>query len=273
MPDLSTTGQAVRTNRRVFAVKAGYTLWYNSWANKQNVDLNHTDFYLSDRMKTRAYRITALLLFTIWLNPVYGQSRFSVSATLAPVYTHLDSKAIIPDLDPTSVSGADVQINKVHGFAYSIGLLGTYKLSPKWSASAGVWAVHFFATTQHYSVNQFQYDFKYRNGRIFQYAYRLPFMINFQPSTRRLSPYLSAGASLNFRSLGFIDVSGVDEPGKFGKSTSFTPILGLGISYRLPKNLTFIAQPMCQYNLQSHPPYTYYHLYQVSLQTQLRYHF
>ncbi|WP_338875756.1 hypothetical protein WBJ53_09025 [Spirosoma sp. SC4-14] len=203
------------------------------------------------------------------LQPVCGQHRFSVSVSAAPVYAQTDLKVIGPVTTPGS-QPIDI-VEHAHGVGYSIGLLGHYNFTPKWSASAGLWATQTVSSTIDLSTNGVDYTVNYANSRPFNYAYKAPVMINFRSSMKRLSPYFSAGASADFRATSYATINGTEVPLKFGKTVTFTPLLGAGIIYGLSDRLSLLAQPMLQYNLDSHPSYSYYHSYQLSLQMQLKY--
>jgi len=220
-------------------------------------------------MKTNYFFAIVLAVVLGSLQTACGQHRFSVSLSAAPVYTHTDLSVIGPVTTPGS-QPEDI-VGRSHGVGYSIGLLGHYNVTPKWSASVGLWATQTTSSTINLAANGDAYTVDYTNSRPFHYTYKAPLMVNFRSSTKRLSPYFSAGASADFRSTSYTNINGTEVPVKFGKAVAFTPLLGAGIIYGLSDRLSLLAQPMLQYNLDAHPSYSYYHLYQLSLQVQLKY--
>ena len=224
-------------------------------------------------MKIISQLTLAGLLIISGLIPVFGQSRFSVSFNLAPIYGHTDFKSIAPIPDPDTQSPTTEIVSNQRGVGYWFGLMGRYEFSPKWSASVGIRAGHGLSTTGYISLGSINIPLHYQYSHPFQNAYAIPLLLNYQSSTKRLSPYFSAGVTLNFRSASYVDINGEEVPVKFGKAITITPLAGAGIIYRLTQKLSLIAQPTIQYNVQSHPTYAYYHSYGLSLQTQLLYHF
>ncbi|GAB4018535.1 hypothetical protein GCM10028773_18520 [Spirosoma koreense] len=151
--------------------------------------------------------------------------------------------------------------------------MGTYFFSSNWSASAGIWATQFISIKGNITVDGDNTVIDYSNKHPFEYAYRIPVLLNYQSSGKRLSPYFSAGASADFRAKSYVDVGGTEVAVNIGKAVTVTPMLGVGAIYQLKQHLALVVQPMAQYNMQAHPTYTYYHGYQLSLRAQLMYRF
>ncbi|AUD03481.1 hypothetical protein [Spirosoma pollinicola] len=223
---------------------------------------------------------TIALLLPVWLllgtYASWGQSRFSVSINLAPTFSHSNSKSVIPPTNNPAVpiaTATEVLIQS-HSLGYSVGLMGHYALTTKWSLSTGVWATQTQSSQGKLILNGDAIALSYSNKHPFHYAYRVPIFVNYQSSTNRISPYFSVGSSADFRSTSYAYINGQEIPIKLGKPVAISPLLvGAGVIGQLKRQLTLVVQPMLEYDLQAHPTYTYYHTYQLSLQTQLRYRF
>ena len=206
---------------------------------------------------------------------VFGQHKFALSIQLAPIYTHADSKVIFPFADPATQFPTTEFSAVSNGLNYSLGVAARYAFSPKWSVGTGIWATHSAVGKSDYLQNGIPFTVRYQYNHPFTNLYKVPLLINYQSSTKRLSPYFSAGATFDFRGTSYVDLNGNGEltPIKFGKAMVITPLLGVGVIYDLSDRMSLIVQPTIQYNVESHPSYSYYHSYQLSLQTQLMYRF
>ncbi|WP_020596186.1 outer membrane beta-barrel protein [Spirosoma panaciterrae] len=214
-----------------------------------------------------------LLLVMVGLVPAFAQKKFAVSVHLAPIYGHNDSKIRLgggPNQPPASEF-----IMESNGLSYQLGLSARYAFSPKWSIMTGIWAAHVVSSKLDVVQDGIPYSIRYTYSHPFSNSYQSPLLINYQVSTKRLSPYVSFGATFAYRRTSYVDLSGNGEftPIKIGKPVVVTPLLGVGVLYNLTEHLTLIAQPTLQYNVESHSAYDYYHSYSLSLQTQLMYRF
>lgn len=205
----------------------------------------------------------------------FSQPKLSLSLQLAPTYAHGDSRVIFPFPDQATQLPTTELISVSNGLTYSVGVAARYGLTAKWSVSTGLWATHTVLTKADYSQNGIQFTIRYQYNHPFTNLYRAPLLIHYQSSTKRLSPYFSIGATFDFRGITYVDLSGNGEliPVKFGKALVVTPLVGAGLRYSLNKHLSLIAQPTLQYSVDPHPTYSYFHFYQLSLQTQLMYSF
>ncbi|QHV99410.1 PorT family protein [Spirosoma endbachense] len=226
-------------------------------------------------MKTWTYLGITGFLFLGTINSTFGQTKFALSINLAPIYTHTDYNSTLPFPDSNTQSPTTVVTSSSHGLNYMLGLSARYNFSPKWSASTGIWATHGLSGTTHFDINGISAQLPYRYSHPFTNAYKVPLLVNYESSTKRLSPYFSMGASLDFRSVSYVELegNGQEVPVKFGKALIITPIIGVGAIYQLNNHLLIVAQPTIQYNVQSHPTYAYYHSYQIGLQMQLMHQF
>lgn len=226
-------------------------------------------------MKTWTCLCIAGLLLRDAINPTFGQTKFALSLNVAPIYTHTDYKSILPFPDQNTQSPTTVVTVASHGLNYMLGLLARYSFSPKWSASTGIWATHGLSGTTHFDINGIAAQIPYRYNHPLTNAYKVPLLVNYQSSTDRLSPYFTIGTSLDFRSVSYVDLEGNGEevPVKFGKALLITPLVGIGAIYQLKSHLSIVAQPTIQYNVQSHPTYSYYHSYRIGLLMQIMHQF
>lgn len=247
--------------------KRAYVYWYTIAFS--------THFCTVINMKTKLFLFASLFsMMGAGINPILGQSRFSVSFNIAPIYGHSAYKAILPlSIDPAYPT-TEV-ISRSHSLGYSFGLLGHYNFSPKWSLSAGVWATSFLSTDGEFSTNGTSVLISLPNHHPFRYGYRIPVLLNYQPSSKRISPYFSLGTSANFRQTSYVYINGQEIPIKTGKAIVNGPlIVGAGAIFNLKEHTSLVIQPLLEYNLKAKPSdYIYSHSYSLSLQVQLRHHF
>ncbi|QMW04556.1 hypothetical protein [Spirosoma foliorum] len=225
-------------------------------------------------MKSLSYTILTLMLIIGSHLPSLGQRKFSLSVSVAPTYSHSDAKLVVPIADPATQLPSTEVVTKAHSVGYSFGVMGRYDFSAKWSVSTGLWVTHSLSSSIDVNENGSSFTLTYPYSHPFTFAYKIPLLINYRPLTTRLSPYLSAGATGDIRSKTYAILGdGQEIPVSFGKAMVVTPLLGLGGSYRFNDRISLIVQPTIQYDVQSRPSYEYSHTYQLSLQTQLMYHF
>lgn len=225
-------------------------------------------------MKTFRYSALISSLLVVNLLTAFGQNKFAFSVNIAPVYAHSDFSTVAPYSTPNSTVTLTKYAGNANGLNYSIGLMGWYNFSPKWSASVGIWATHPVTNKLNVTYNGVPSSMTYQYNHPFANLYKVPLLVNYQSSLKKLSPYFSAGVSFDFRGISYVDLNGNGEyvAVKFGKAVALTPLVGVGLIYGLTNHLSLLAQPTFQYDLQTRPSYDYYHLYQLSLQTQLIWH-
>lgn len=226
-------------------------------------------------MKTWTCLCITGLLFLGTSKLTFGQTKFALSINLAPIYSHTDNNSTLPLPDPNTQLPTTVITASSHGLSYMLGLSARCSFSPKWSASTGIWATHSLSGITHFDINGISAQIPYHYSHPLTNAYKLPLLVNYQSSAKRLSPYFTLGASLDFRSVSYVDLEGNGEevPVKFGKALTIMPLVGIGAIYQLNSHILIVAQPTIQYNVQSHPTYSYYHSYQIGLQMQLMHQF
>ncbi|WP_461069006.1 hypothetical protein [Spirosoma horti] len=226
-------------------------------------------------MKTKLFFL-AWLMLTLgkWINPALGQSRFSISVNVAPLYGHSAFNAVLPfSTDPafptTSIA------SRSHTIGYSFGLMGHYGFSAKWSVSTGIWATSILSTKGDFNVNDDNSTISIHNPHPFQYGYRIPVLLNYRWTDKRVSPYLSVGTSANFRSTSYIYLNGQEVPIKEGKAIRKGPLMvGAGAIFQVRERTSLVVQPMLEYSLNAKPDnYDYSRSYSLSVQAQFRYQF
>ncbi|QDK80905.1 outer membrane beta-barrel protein [Spirosoma sp. KCTC 42546] len=224
-------------------------------------------------------KITSLFIF-VWLSilcilsPAFGQRKFSLAVSLGYSQSHSDYKSIVPIPDPITQLSPTELVASSNGKGYGFGLLVRYAFSPKWSVNAGIAAGQSLSAKGYFSQNGTRISVNYTNTHRNEFAYSIPVQINYQSSTKRLSPYFSVGASLGFRAKSYVDLgNGQEVAVKFGEPVTITPGVGVGVIYRLNEHYSLLVQPGFSYNVQAHPTYVYYHAYSVGLSTQLLYTF
>jgi len=225
-------------------------------------------------MKSMRFVIT---VFTglILIQPIAnGQSKLSLSISLAPEYAHNRFSTVVPVFGPPSPGFTNLE-SKSYVLSYTFGLMARYSFSEKWSATSGIWASHPFTGKESHVVGNQTFSTPLRFNDPFEIRLRIPLTVNFRPSTNRISPYISAGTTFDFRPKVYLDVNGdgIEERVRFGKSVTLTPIVGIGGIVDLKKNLSLVVQPTFQYLIQSQEGYNYRRAYIVGLQGQLLYRF
>lgn len=205
---------------------------------------------------------------------VYGQSKLSLSVSLAPEYAHSNSSVVVPDFNPSTTGFTNLKA-KSYVLSYSLGLMARYSFSEKWSVSTGIWASHPFKGEESYILGNQPFSTPLRFNDPFEIRYKIPLMLNFRSSENHISPYFSAGTTFNFKPKIYLDLDGDgnEELVRFGKSLTLTPIIGIGAIMDLKKNISLVIQPTFQYLIQSREGYDYRRAYVIGLQGQLMYRF
>ena len=168
-----------------------------------------------------------------------AQSRFSAGVLLAPFSSYAG--------DPR-----DYEASFRYSTGIALGVQAQFDLTTQWSLASGLW----YETA---SVKS--------GAGIWGPAYRIPqrtiaipMLLNFRPSERTISPYLSAGTLL------------VSNPE--GRGLAAKALLAAGLSYRINPHLTLQVQPALTLGSNHRGDRGIYPANrQVSLQTQLLYHF
>ncbi|GAB3912123.1 hypothetical protein GCM10028803_54880 [Larkinella knui] len=223
----------------------------------------------------------ALLLVVASSTLVFGQGRFSLSATISPTQRKLD---VISNFYSSNddVSSAKVIANDKGG---TVGLTANYQFHRNWSVSSGLW---YNRSTGHLDFQAFRNGVAYEAEPTRRAEYnnlQLPVLINFSPSKHRLSPYLSTGLvfSMNYRKAIGPYQNTTDLTVAHSSKVNTNVLVGLGAQYRINSRWSIIVQPTVLYQLQklkSKPTgypmqhdFSHYRDWQVGVQAQLKYTF
>lgn len=204
----------------------------------------------------------------------YGQGKVSIAATVAPTYVNTTyfNRYFYPESDGHLVE--PIQINGVRGtVGYSAGVTAHYNWVPAWSVSGGIWY------DQHTTRQERMAVAGEGMNNIRQRAIRIPVLLNFRPSEKRLSPYFSFGWLLDFPLTARVLVERADLGNQRLRLLTengpvFHVLAGAGIHYKLTPRYGLIVQPTASYNLGSFGGYNAHDdAFALSLQTQLVYSF
>lgn len=235
-------------------------------------------------MNKKLYLLLALLGFPMasimgqprsnrFTNP--DQPRLLVSASVVPTLSHTNYQAryLYPESDGQVVE--PVFLNGIRwASGYSVGVSVLYEYAPGWSVSSGLW-------WQQLTIRQ-QRQPQAGEGTIYLHsrAIRVPLLLNYASSMKRLSPYFSFGLLTDFPIMSRVVVT------QAGESTQrlrlfplisrpyFHGLLGAGARYRITKRYTVMAQPVWSYNFgQLGGASTNDSSFELSMQMQLAYTF
>ena len=213
-------------------------------------------------------------LLCVPVTVAFGQRTFSISPMAAPtlVRTNYNRMYLYPDSDGQIVEPIFL-VGTPSAFGYATGLMGQYTYAPGWSVAAGIW----------YSQATLRLARPAASGEgttaIRSRTVRIPLLLNYQPSTRRLSPYFSLGLLLDFPAASRVVVTRVGQPTQRLRLTAdagpvFQLMLGAGGRYRINRRWALIVQPVWAYNLgRFGGAQTYNSSYEVSILTHTTYSF
>ncbi len=202
------------------------------------------------------------------LNPTFGQSKLSVSVVASPNFHYLNTKftEILSD-GSGAIKPFDVHV-KQNGSGYSAGVAVNYWFSKQWSVATGIMlnSVDYQEPTVTTNPNGVQFLTIASTIRSFQ----VPLTVNYRTSTKRLSPYLSAGALTSLHSVRIFE--GGSKSSNTVEKIRPHPMMGVGLDYQLNRHVSLIAQPTFVYFLPYKKAISYKN-YQMGLQAQLLYRF
>ena len=192
------------------------------------------------------------VLLVVMLFPVglaWSQRTLSISATLTPALAHTQyqQRFFYPESDGQIVE--PVFLDGGHwATGYGAGLSILYTYAPGWSVSLGLW--HEQVTTR-----QARQPLAGEGMIAVQSRFlRVPLRLNYTFSTRRLSPYFSAGILTDFPVTSRVVVTRVSESTQRLRlyplitRPIFQGLLGVGVQYKLGGHYTCIAQPIWTYS-------------------------
>ena len=224
-------------------------------------------------MKTTRFLFT-LAVGLITLTNAFAQSRFSLAPTVSAGYRNLNYVGQLVTSD-ARVSGFS------RGQMISAGLTAHYAFDQHWSASVGLLYNRFKSDDKSESTSSTFPTIGFARSVTYE-SLQLPVLINYTTSTRRLSPYLSAGVliSYDFRATSAGNINGIattitshrklDDP----RAVLLQPMVGIGVQYRFTPAISLIVQPTAALEL-GRPAdyYSTFRNYQLGLQTQLKFSF
>lgn len=198
-------------------------------------------------MNTKLCILSALLWLPMMLS--FGQAKLSVSATVAPTVsrTAYYYRFLYPESDGQVVEPVYLNGNKWSS-GYSAGLSLVCAYAPGWSVSSGLWYQQ-LGTQQARQPTAGDGTVTLRSRAI-----RVPILLNYCSSMKRLAPYFSFGALTD------VPMSSRVVVVRSGESTQhlrlktisrpiFHLLLGAGVQYRLNSHYTLMAQPIWTYKL------------------------
>lgn len=184
-----------------------------------------------------AFLLTFLLLSLGYL--AEAQSRLSAGVLLAPFSSYAG--------DPR-----DVDAHFRYSTGISLGVQTHFNFTKKWSLASGFWY-----ETSSVKTGEGVFSAAYRTP---QHNIAIPVLLNFRPTDRTVSPYLSAGTLLGSKQ---------GERGLYAR-----PLFAAGLSYRINPRLTLDLQPALTLGANSKMDRMSYPTNrQLSMQAQLLYHF
>jgi hypothetical protein len=223
-------------------------------------------------MLTTRYLLLVLLWFPATLS--YSQKKLSVSATIAPAISRTVylSRYLYPNSDGQIVE--PVYLNGRRWSAgYSAGVSFIYSYAPGWSVSSGVW---FNELTTRQARQAIVGD---GTVTLRKRVARLPILLHYASSTKRLSPYFSFGLLTDIPVPSRVIVDRTGESTQYlrlelSQRPIFNLLLGAGMQYQLTNQLRLMAQPVWIYKMgQLGGASTNDTSFELSVLTQLAYSF
>jgi hypothetical protein len=215
--------------------------------------------------------LLALFLFT---SRCWGQPKLSISPMVAPTFSHTNYfyRYLYPESDgqvvePVYLSG----VRWATGFQAGVSV--SYEYVPGWSVSSGVWYGQ-LTTRQARQPAAGEGTVTLRSRVI-----RLPLLLNYASSTKRLSPYFSFGPLIDVPLTGRVVVNRGSEPTQYLRLETirrpiFHALLGVGARYTLNDHYTLLVQPVWTYTFgQLGSASTNDSSFEVSLRVQMAYCF
>jgi hypothetical protein len=202
----------------------------------------------------------------------FSQKQLSISATVAPVFTHTnyERRSFYPEsngqiVEPIFLSGSRWESGFLAGATVN------YTYAPGWSVTSGIWF-------RQVAMRQARLAIAGEGTTtIRSRSVRVPLLLNFRQSVRQLSPYFSLGLLVDLPLASQIIAVRNGESTQRLQMTPesgpyFYPMLGAGVQYKLDQRLTLTAQPVFAYSLgrfggaSTHNP-----AYELSLLAQVAY--
>ena len=200
----------------------------------------------------------SILLFVIFIASttlVSAQSRVSIAPTYWFNYNPYSYQVDM------AYNGSQTHFQASgHNISSSFGLTVRYHFTPQWDVSVGAL---YHSSTNHIKSPQTPYgeSTPFTTGGV-----RLPIVVSYRLTDRRLSPYFSTGATFTNNKT-FTDAP-INSEG----------VIGVGLDYRLHSGLSILLQPTVSYSFTKPVNDDFYRTtdytsYSVGLLTQLIWHF
>lgn len=223
-------------------------------------------------MKLRTVYLVSLIAFLS--TPTLAQRGFSVGITATPAVSHSSSRITFTLPDQSGQLVDQTYDLRSTNWGYVAGGVLQYKFTSKWSVAGGFWYNRLSTeSTFPFPVNGVSVP-----ARVVSSSYRVPLTLNYRLTTRRLSPYFSAGALASFsRPTLYKPEAGAglsDVKINFGKhKATVQALVGAGVWYQLNTHLSLIVQPTLIWAFRPNRQYERFVSYQINGQTQLLYSF
>ncbi|WP_373511113.1 hypothetical protein [Persicitalea sp.] len=187
-------------------------------------------------MKTFLGILVIGMSWFVSLDIAFGQSKFSISVIAAPNFHYIDSEwnVDLPVGNGYMTKPVDLQY-RANGYGYSAGLMASYWISKRLSFCTGVLLnnINFGSptVTTNPDLTASPNDPQVRTPASTVRSFQIPLLLNLRTSSKRLSPYLSAGALTNVYSVTIFEGSKKSDNTVDGIRPY--PKLGIGVDYRL----------------------------------------
>ncbi|GAB3881692.1 PorT family protein [Spirosoma agri] len=204
----------------------------------------------------------------------FGQGKLSVSAAITPLYvnTAYSRFYLYPDSDGAIVE--PIYMNGTVGsVGYVAGATAYYTYAPGWSVAAGIW-YRYLPTQVARSPLAGEGTTSIRSRAI-----RIPLMLNFRSSAKKLSPYYTLGVLIDIPFSSRVVAVRDDMPTQKLRLSpdpgpQFSAMIGAGAVYQIDPTLALTVQPTATYRLgRFGGSHTDKRTYELGLQTQLIYSF
>ncbi|AUD07385.1 porin family protein [Spirosoma pollinicola] len=223
-------------------------------------------------MNTNLRLLLALLCLPTTV--LLGQQKLSMSVTVAPTLSHTNYnyRFFYPNSDGQVVEPVYMNGPRwANGYSAGLSLLYTY--APDWTVSSGVWFQQ-VTTRQARQAASGEGTVTVHNRIV-----RIPLLLSYTSSMKRLSPYFSLGLLTDVPIPSRVIVTRTGQSTQYlGLENSRRPIfhllVGAGVQYKLNRRYTLMAQPVWTYKFgQLGGASTYDASFEVSMLTQVAYTF
>ncbi|GAB3988401.1 hypothetical protein GCM10028807_10980 [Spirosoma daeguense] len=178
-----------------------------------------------------------------------AQQKLEISATGAPTFVSAEYnyRYFYPDSDGQIVEPIFMNGKRLlPGFV--TGLTATYTYSPGWSVSSGIWYQQLTTRQARMAIAG------YGRTTVHHRTIRIPILLNYRLTQKRLSPYFSFGTMFDFPMASRVIAEREGLPTQrlrlsADKGPIFNILLGAGVQYQLSNQLSLMVQPQAIYKL------------------------